>query len=59
MSTSQGQRELGMNRPIARRDFPQMDVMANVTNVTTMSGCVECHQQMKAGTGCEFCHEGK
>ncbi len=37
----------------------QMDVMANVTNVTTMAGCVECHQQMKAGTGCAFCHEGK
>jgi hypothetical protein len=37
----------------------QMDVMANVTNVTTMAGCVECHKQMKAGTGCGFCHEGK
>jgi hypothetical protein len=37
----------------------QMDVMANVTNVTTMAGCVQCHQQRKAGTGCEFCHEGK
>jgi hypothetical protein len=37
----------------------QMDVMANVTNVTTMVGCVDCHQQSKAGTGCEFCHEGK
>jgi len=37
----------------------QMDVMANVTNVTTMAGCVECHQQRNAGTGCEFCHEGK
>jgi hypothetical protein len=38
---------------------PQMDVMANVTNITTMAGCVACHQQMKAGTGCQFCHEGK
>jgi hypothetical protein len=37
----------------------QMDVMANVTNVTTMGACVECHRQKKAGTGCEFCHEGK
>ena len=37
----------------------QMDVMANVTNVTTMTGCVDCHQQRKAGTGCAFCHEGK
>jgi hypothetical protein len=40
--------------PVAR-----MDVMANVTKVTTMGGCVECHQQRKAGTGCAFCHEGK
>lgn len=37
----------------------KMDVMENVTNVTTMAGCVDCHKQMKAGTGCEFCHEGK
>ena len=37
----------------------QMEVMANVTKVTTMAGCVECHRQMKAGTGCEFCHEGR
>ncbi len=36
-----------------------MDVMSNVTNVTTMAGCVDCHRQRKAGTGCEFCHEGK
>jgi len=37
----------------------QMDVIANVTNVTTMAGCVECHKQKKAGTGCGFCHEEK
>jgi hypothetical protein len=37
----------------------QMDVMAVVTNVTTMAGCVACHQQKKAGTGCGFCHEEK
>jgi len=37
----------------------QMDVMANVTDVTTMGGCVACHQERKAGTGCAFCHEGK
>jgi hypothetical protein len=27
--------------------------------VTLMAGCVECHRQMKAGVGCQFCHEGK
>ena len=37
----------------------QMDVMANVTNVTTMAGCVDCHKLRHAGTGCAFCHEGK
>src|SRR6516225_2957423 len=37
----------------------QMDVMENRTNVTTMAGCLDCHRQTKAGTGCEFCHEGK
>jgi hypothetical protein len=32
--------------------------MARVTNVTTMAGCVECHQQHNANTGCSVCHEG-
>jgi Class III cytochrome C family len=36
----------------------QMDVTARVTNVTTMAGCVECHQQHNANTGCSACHEG-
>jgi hypothetical protein len=40
--------------PVAR-----MDVMENVTNITTMAACVDCHKQSKAGTGCAFCHEGK
>ena len=40
-------------------DVPGMDVMARVTNVASMEGCVECHKQRSAGTGCEFCHEGK
>ena len=40
-------------------DVPQMERMAKVTDVTSMGGCVACHKQYKAGTGCEFCHEGK
>jgi hypothetical protein len=36
-----------------------MEVMTMVTDVTTMTGCVNCHKQSKAGTGCQFCHEGK
>jgi hypothetical protein len=31
--------------------------MRKVTNVTTMAGCVACHQQKGAPTGCLACHE--
>jgi len=51
--------EAGVKCETCHGPVAQMNVMANVTNVTTMAGCVECHQQMKAGTGCGFCHEGK
>ena len=37
----------------------EMDVMAKVTNVTTMGGCVDCHRKNDAPTGCESCHPGK
>jgi hypothetical protein len=37
----------------------QMEAMAKVTNVTTMNGCVECHRDKNAGTGCGYCHEEK
>lgn len=40
-------------------DVAAMDRMANVTGVTSMAGCVGCHKRVKAGNGCEFCHEGK
>ena len=51
--------EAGVKCESCHGPVAQMDVMANVTNVTTMAGCVECHKLMKAGTGCGFCHEGK
>jgi len=35
----------------------QMETMGKVTNVTTMEGCVRCHRERSAGTGCGFCHE--
>jgi hypothetical protein len=35
----------------------QMDVVAQVTNVTTMAGCVDCHREKEASTGCQTCHE--
>ena len=36
-----------------------MEVMRRETNVTTMGGCVTCHQKSSAPTGCLACHEGK
>ena len=35
----------------------QMETIAEATNVTTMEGCVSCHRENNAGTGCGFCHE--
>jgi hypothetical protein len=35
----------------------QMDMVAQVTNVTTMAGCVKCHLEKEASTGCQTCHE--
>jgi hypothetical protein len=51
--------EAGLKCETCHGPVARMDVMANVTNVTTMAGCVDCHRQSKAGTGCAFCHEGK
>lgn len=37
----------------------QMEIMTRTTNVTTMGGCVECHRQNQASTGCKACHESQ
>ncbi len=37
----------------------QMEVLAKVTNVTSMEGCLNCHRENHANTGCGFCHEEK
>jgi hypothetical protein len=36
----------------------EMNVV-QATNVTTMDGCVECHEKKDASTGCRSCHEGR
>jgi len=36
----------------------EMDVL-RATNVTTMDGCVQCHEKKNASTGCVSCHEGR
>jgi hypothetical protein len=51
--------EAGVSCEACHGPVAEMDVMATVTNVTTMAGCVDCHKLRKAGTGCAFCHEGK
>ena len=40
-------------------DVASLEVMTRLTNVTSMEGCITCHRAKKAGTGCEFCHEGR
>ena len=40
-------------------DVASLDVMTRLTNVTSMEGCITCHRERKAGTGCEFCHEAR
>jgi Cytochrome c7 and related cytochrome c/Class III cytochrome C family len=40
-------------------DVAEQDVMTKVTYVTTMGGCVACHNKSEGSTGCESCHPGK
>jgi len=40
-------------------DVAQMEVIVKAKNVTTMAGCVACHHQKDAPTGCETCHESQ
>lgn len=49
----------GMTCEMCHGPVPQADAISLLTNVTTMEGCVDCHKQHQAGTGCVFCHEGK
>lgn len=49
----------GMTCTTCHGRVSDMDVVARVTNVTTMQGCVDCHKEHKVSTGCNFCHEDK
>jgi cytochrome c7-like protein/class III cytochrome C family protein len=51
--------EAGMKCEMCHGQVSQMDVMARVTKVTTMEGCIECHRQNGASTGCQYCHSDK
>jgi hypothetical protein len=51
--------QAGMTCQMCHGDVDKMDVTARATNTAFMVGCIECHRQHNASTGCEFCHEGK
>jgi hypothetical protein len=51
--------EAGMKCEMCHGQVSQMDVMAKVTKVTTMEGCIDCHRQNDASTGCQYCHSDK
>ncbi|MGH9756910.1 MAG: cytochrome c3 family protein [Candidatus Acidiferrales bacterium] len=51
--------DAGVKCEMCHGNVGQMDVVARVTKVTTMDGCVSCHQEKEATTGCRSCHEDK
>lgn len=51
--------EAEMTCAMCHGQVADMDVMARVTEVTTMAGCVACHRKNNASTGCKYCHSDK
>jgi hypothetical protein len=51
--------EAGVKCERCHGQVDQMENMTKTTNVTTMGGCVECHRQNQASTGCKACHESQ
>jgi hypothetical protein len=49
----------GLSCETCHGDVSQMDVMTKVKDITSMTACMDCHRERKAGLGCELCHEGK
>ncbi len=37
----------------------QMEVLTKVKDVTSMTGCMDCHRQRGAALGCAVCHESR
>ena len=50
--------EAAQQCPDCHGKVSEMDVL-EATNVTTMDGCVQCHEKKNASTGCVTCHEGR
>jgi hypothetical protein len=51
--------EAKMTCEMCHGQVAEMEVMAKVSNVTTMAGCIECHRKNDASTGCRYCHADK
>ena len=51
--------EGGVPCEMCHGDVAQMEVITKVKNVTSMAGCVACHRQKEAPTGCETCHQSQ
>lgn len=51
--------EAKMTCEMCHGQVEEMEVMARVSNVTTMAGCIECHRKNDASTGCRYCHADK
>ena len=51
--------DAGLTCDACHGNVAQMEVMSKTTNVTTMAGCVACHKQKEAPTGCETCHQSQ
>lgn len=51
--------EAKMTCELCHGQVEQMEVLAQVSDVTTMAGCVDCHRKKDVSTGCRFCHADK
>jgi Class III cytochrome C family len=49
--------EAGIKCETCHGHVAEMETMKMVTDVTTMQGCVDCHEQRGAPAGCQTCHE--
>jgi hypothetical protein len=48
----------GLTCNLCHGEVALLDVLTKVKNVTTMDGCIGCHKDNGADTGCGVCHEG-
>jgi hypothetical protein len=49
--------QAGMKCEICHGPVAQMDAMSEVTSVTTMYSCLNCHEMNHAKTACDTCHK--